>query len=94
MVGARKAPSLLIMRVGRKHQATTMIFLGIFLDEEAVMYFDVVLVATNSKKQLMLMNWRRSRGVHCTKLVRVHVSAHEGYWFGPCRITYTYNKHI
>jgi hypothetical protein len=31
------------------------------------------------------------RGVHCTKLVRVHVSAQEGY----CRITYsTYNKHI
>jgi bacteriocin-like protein len=52
MVGARKAPSPVIMRVGRKHQATTMIFLGIFLDEEAVMYFDVVLVATNSKKTI------------------------------------------
>jgi hypothetical protein len=36
----------------------------------------------------------RPRGVHCTKLVRIHVSAHEGYLFGPCRITYTYNRHI
>jgi hypothetical protein len=35
-----------------------------------------------------------SRGVHCTKLVWIHVSAQEGYLFGPCHITYTYNRHI
>jgi hypothetical protein len=33
-------------------------------------------------------------GVHCIKLVRANASANEGYWFGPCRIMYTYNKHI
>ena len=33
-------------------------------------------------------------GVQCTKHVRVYVSAQERVWFGPCRITYTYNKHI
>ena len=35
-----------------------------------------------------------TRGVQCIKHVRVYVSAQEGVWFGPCRITYTYNKHI
>ena len=33
-----------------------------------------------------------SRGVHYIEVVRVHVSALEGYWFGPCRITYTYSN--
>ena len=33
-------------------------------------------------------------GVHCTKHVRVYVSAQKGYLFEHCRITYTYNKHI
>ena len=36
----------------------------------------------------------KPRGVQCIKHVRVYVSAQEGVWFGPCRITYTYNKHI
>ena len=35
-----------------------------------------------------------SRGVHCTKHVQVYVSAQDGYWFGPCRITYTYDIHV
>ena len=35
-----------------------------------------------------------ARGVHRTKHVRVYVSAHEGYCFGPCRITYTYGIHV
>ena len=32
-------------------------------------------------------------GVQYIEYVRVYVSAEEGVWFGPCRITYTYNKH-
>ena len=30
-----------------------------------------------------------SRGVHCTKHVRVYMSAHKGYYFEYFRITYT-----
>ena len=37
---------------------------------------------------------RPIRRVHCTKHVRVYVSAHKGYQFDHCCITYTYNKHI
>ena len=49
------------------------------------------------KDYLNIVKEMRNRwpwGVQCTKHVWVYVSAQEGVWFGLCRITYTYNKHI
>ena len=43
---------------------------------------------------MLEMNILETRGVHCTKHVRVYVSAQKRYKFEHCRTMYTYNEHI
>ena len=50
---------------------------------------DFVVLAIPEKEIRVKVLWVLCSGVHCTKHVRVYVSA-----FEYCRITYTYNKHI